>query len=176
MPRALLLVDMQAAIVPAVWRGDELAVRLGGLVVQARAAGVPVVYLQQDGPPDSPFAPGAPGWQVDGRVQPGADDVVIRKTATDGFYRTDLERQLRDRGVDTLVVTGVASDFCVDSTVRSALSHGFDVQLVTDGHSTAERPGLAPQDVIDHHNGVLAFGTHPGGTVALVACADVFPG
>jgi nicotinamidase-related amidase len=176
MPRALVVIDMQAALVPAMWRGDELAERLGGLVEEARANGVPVVYLQQDGPPDSPYAPGAPGWRLDARVRPAADDIVIRKTATDGFFRTELERELRDRGIDTLVVTGVASDFCVDSTVRSALSHGFDVQLVTDGHSTGERPGLTPEDIIAHHNGVLGFGTHPGGTVELVASADVFAG
>ena len=99
---------------------------------------------------------------------------MIRKTATDGFFRTELERELRDRSVDTVIVAGVASDFCVDATVRSALSHGFNVQLVADGHSTSHRPGLTPEDIIAHHNGVLALGTHPGGTVQLVASTDVF--
>jgi nicotinamidase-related amidase len=176
MGRALVVIDMQAALVAAVWRGDELAERLGRLIVQARGRGIPVVYLQQDGSPNSSFEPGAPGWEIDARVRPGTDDILIRKTATDGFFRTALEHELRDRGVDTLVVTGVASDFCVDSTVRSALSLGFDVQLVADGHSTAERPGLAPDAIIAHHNSVLAFGIHPGGSVELVAAADVLAG
>jgi hypothetical protein len=60
--------------------------------------------------------------------------------------------------------------------VRSALSHGSDVQLVTDGHSTGERPGLTPAEIIAHHDGALAFGTHPGGSVELVASADLFAG
>ena len=174
MARALVVIDMQTALVPVVWCGDELAERLGRLVEQARAAGVPVIYLQQDGPPDSAFAPDQPGWQLDARVQSADDDLVIRKTATDSFFRTELERELHDRSIDTLVIAGVASDFCVDATVRSALSHGFNVQLVADGHSTSQRPGLTPEDIIAHHNRVLAHGTHPGGTVQLVASTDVF--
>lgn len=174
MQRALLVVDMQAAIVPEMWHGDDLADRVGALADQARAAGIPVIYLQQDGGADTPFAPGTTGWELDKRVRASDGDIVIRKTATDSFFRTNLELELRGRGVDTVVVVGVASDFCVDSTVRSALSHGFDVQLVADGHSTADRPGLTAEAVIAHHNGVLAFGTHPGGSVTLPACADVF--
>src|SRR6185436_11186931 len=99
---------MQTALVPVVWCGDALAERLGRLVEQARAARVPVIYLQQDGPPDSPFAPGRPGWQLDARVQSADDDLVIRKTATDSFFRTELERELHDRSIDTLVIAGVA--------------------------------------------------------------------
>jgi nicotinamidase-related amidase len=72
------------------------------------------------------------------------------------------------------VITGIASDFCVDSTVRSALSHGFDVQLVSDGHSTSERPGMDATDVISHHNMVLALGTHPGGRVELCSSDGLF--
>jgi nicotinamidase-related amidase len=86
MARALVVVDMQAALVTAVWRGEELAERLGRLVAQARADGVPVVYFQQDGPSDSRYTPGAPGWQLDPCVRPAAHDIVIRKTATDGFF------------------------------------------------------------------------------------------
>src|SRR3954468_8252624 len=112
MARALVVIDMQTALVPVVWCGDELAERLGRLVEQARSAGVPVIYLQQDGPPDSGFAPHQPGWELDARVQSGDDELVIRKTATNGF-RTELERELHDRSIEALVVAGVASDFCV---------------------------------------------------------------
>jgi nicotinamidase-related amidase len=171
---ALVIIDMQKALVSAVWEGGALAERLGALADRARAAGVPVIYLQQDGRPGSDLAPGSAGWELDPRVRADGDDLVVRKTATDGFFRTDLAKQLADLDVDTIIVTGIGTDFCVDATVRSALSHEFDVRLVTDGHSTAARAGMAAVDVINHHNLILTIGEHPGGRVELVLSVDVF--
>jgi nicotinamidase-related amidase len=171
---ALVIIDMQKALVSVVWEGDALAERLGALADRARAAGVPVIYLQQDGWPSSDHAPGSPGWELDPRVRADGYDIVVRKSATDGFFHTDLAERLAGLDVDTIIVTGIGTDFCVDATVRSALSHELDVRLVTDGHSTAERPGIAAADVIDHHNQILAIGEHPGGRVELVPSANVF--
>jgi nicotinamidase-related amidase len=165
---------MQTALVSAVWEGGALAERLGALADRARAAGVPVIYLQQDGRPGSDHAPGTLGWELDPRVRADDDDIVVRKTATDGFFRTDLAERLADLDVDTIIVTGIGTDFCVDATVRSALSHELDVRLVTDGHSTGQRPGMATVDVINHHNLILSIGEHPGGRVELIPSADVF--
>jgi nicotinamidase-related amidase len=174
MTEALVIIDMQKAVVPAMWQGGVLADRIGALADRARAAGVPVIYLQQDGQPGSSHAPASPGWELDPRVHPAADDLVVRKTATDGFFRTDLAERLAALAVDTIVVTGIGTDFCVDATVRSALSHELNVHLVTDGHSTSNRPGLTASAVIDHHNTILAAGEHPGGRVNLVSSDDLF--
>src|SRR6185503_5416439 len=112
MPRALVVIDMQNALVPVVWNGDSLAERLGGLADQARARGVPVIYLQQDGSPGTAHEPGTAGWELDSRVRCTPGDLVVRKSATDGFFRSGLDDHLRRLGVDTLVVTGIGTDFC----------------------------------------------------------------
>ncbi|NUT45967.1 MAG: isochorismatase family protein [Saccharothrix sp.] len=84
---------------------------------------------------------------------------------------------LARRAVDTMVLTGLATDYCVDATARSALSHGFDVVLVRDGHSPAADgdpvAGLTAAQVVDRHNRLLAAAIHPGGTLHLRAAADV---
>lgn len=104
-------------------------------------------------------------------------DVVIGKTATDAFYRTDLAAVLAERQVGTVVLTGVATDYCVDATARAALSHGLDVVLVSDGHAPAADgdpgAGLTAEQVVAHHNHVLGRAVHPGGTLRLLAAADV---
>lgn len=175
MKAALVIVDLQEILVPLVWHGEELVERIAALARTARRAGVPVVALQQIGGPG--FDPESPGARLCAGLGLEPTDVVVRKSATDGFYRSDLAQVLADRDVDTIVLAGVASDYCVDATARSAQSRGFDVVLVSDGHSTAAsgdpEAGLTAEQIIDRHNRILSTSIHPGGTVSLRAASDV---
>lgn len=177
MQAALVIVDMQEMLIPLVRRGEELADRISSLAREARRAGAPVVALRQIGPKGSDFDPDSPGTRLSPRLGLGPGDVVIHKTATDGFYDTDLAARLAGWGVDTIVLTGLATDYCVDATARSALSHGLDVVLVSDGHAPAAdgdpEAGLSAEQIIRRHNRILSTGVHPGGTVRLVAARDV---
>lgn len=169
---------MQDALMPAVWRGDELADRIAVLAQSARERHVPVIVIQQTGPAGSPLHPDQPGWQPSATLRILPDDLRLRKSATDSFFGTDLADQLAARSVDTLIITGVATDYCVDATARSALSHGLDVVLVSDGHAPAAsgnpHAGLTPEQVVDHHNWVLSHAIHPGGRLILRPATDVF--
>ena len=177
MNAALLIVDLQEMLVPLVWRGEELVDRVAALAREARRNGVPVVALRQIGPSGTPFDPEDPGTRISSRLGLEPTDVVLDKTATDAFYRTDLAALLAERDVDTVVLTGLATDYCVDATARSALSHGLDVVLVSDGHSPAAdgdpEAGLTAEQVVDRHNRILSTAVHPGGAVRLVPAAEV---
>jgi nicotinamidase-related amidase len=172
MKTALVIVDMQEVLIPVVWQGPELADRIADLADRARARGVPVIALQQVG--GAMFEPGAKGTELSHRLRLQPMDTVIQKTATDGFYQSDLEQALE--GVDTIVLTGVGTDYCVDATVRSAVSHGFDVVLVEDGHSTVADPeaGLTAEQIIARHNRILSNAVHPGGTVTTKLANQIF--
>jgi nicotinamidase-related amidase len=69
------------------------------------------------------------------RVRPEPGDVEIEKALFSSFVGTDLEAQLRARGVDTLVFVGLTTDCCVDCTARDAFHRGFHVFLVQDACS-----------------------------------------
>ncbi|MDT7786266.1 MAG: hypothetical protein QOF58_4685 [Pseudonocardiales bacterium] len=174
MRTALVVVDMQEVLIPVVWKGPELADRIADLADRARANGVKVIALQQVGGPM--FEPEAPGTRLAQRLRLQPADTVIRKTATDGFYRSDLAEALSE--ADTVVLTGVGTDYCVDATVRAAVSRGFDVILVEDGHSTVADPaaGLTAEQIIARHNRILSNAVHPGGTVTVKAADEIFRG
>jgi len=180
MVMALLIIDMQEALVPVIWRGDELTERIAALARAARDRHVPVIGTQQTGPAGSPLEQDGPGWQLTAGLGMQHADLRLRKTATDSFFGTDLADLLAARDVDTVIVTGVATDYCVEATAQSALSHGLDVILVSDGHAPAARgnpeAGLAPRQIIDHYNWALSHAIHPGGEVTLSAAAEVFSG
>lgn len=177
MKPALVIVDMQEMLLPLVWRGEELAVRIAVLARTARRHGVPVIALRQIGPTGTDFDPESPGTRLSPLLGLEPADVVLEKTATDSFYGTHLAALLAERDVDTVVLAGLATDYCVDATARSALSHGLDVVLVSDGHAPAAGgdpdAGLTAGQIIDRHNRILSTSIHPGGTLRLVAASDV---
>lgn len=173
---ALLIIDMQAALTAELWRGEELADRIALLAERARDRGAPVVAIQQTGPVGSSFDPDNPGWQLSPRLHLRDEDLRVRKSATDSFFRTNLAGILTSNDVDTVVITGAATDYCVDATARSAVSHGFNVILVQDAHSPAAggESGVTPEQIVAHHNRILSQAIHPGGTLRMMAAADVF--
>ena len=133
---ALLIIDMQAGLfTPETPRYDAEGVvaRINAVAKALRCGGGTVVFIQHDGPKGDAFEPGTSGWQLLPSLGHDSGDVVVHKTACDSFYETDLADVLSRRGVHRLVVTGCATDFCVDTTIRAAMSREYEVVVVADG-------------------------------------------
>lgn len=74
-------------------------------------------------------------------MAPRSGEPVINKNVNSAFIGTDLEKQLRDRGIRTVVVTGLTTDHCVATTARMAGNLGFDTYVVSDATATFDREG-----------------------------------
>ncbi|MFF0967374.1 cysteine hydrolase family protein [Streptomyces sp. NPDC003703] len=173
---ALLVVDMQNATMAIAHRAAETVAVIAGLRARARAAGVPVV-LVQDGAADGDMRPGTEGWRIVPELRPEEGEVVVRKDSPDSFLGTGLDGTLRALGATEVVVTGFATEICVDTTARQALSHHYDLVLVADGHTTSVRPGRTPyappERSVAHHNEIFRNLRFPGRSVRVLAAADV---
>jgi ureidoacrylate peracid hydrolase len=160
MNRALLVVDMQNGFchpegsftrIGMGLEGADEAVRNAALAVeQARRAGIPVVFtrhLYRPGRADegralkgnSPALAGIDGlqagtWDADvvAELGWGPDDLTVDKVRFDAFQWTSLEPLLRGLGVTELVVCGVVTNICVETTIRSAFMRDFPVILLAD--------------------------------------------
>lgn len=132
-PRGALCVAAAAATVPAIAR----------LRAFARTHGMPVVYTQDwHGEEDPEFAiwgrhavAGTWGAEIVPALEPGPQDLVVRKLRYDAFYDTPLEQELRRRGADTLVVAGTVSNICVLHTAGSAALRWFGLVVPVDAIS-----------------------------------------
>lgn len=120
----------------------------------ARRAGVLVVHVENVGRPGAKlFAPGAPATAVVPELAPRDGELRITKSTGGAFTRTDLDVQLRARGVDTVVVAGLMTHLAVDSTARDATVLGHRVIVVADATATRELPAVdgtlpVPRDVV----------------------------
>jgi hypothetical protein len=99
--------------------------------------------------------PDSPAWRLHPALDAQPDDLYIRKPYSDSFYQTPLQSALAERGVTQLVIAGCKTDACVDATSRRALSLGYDVTLVSDGHSTSDNSFLSAPQSIAYYNLIL---------------------
>ena len=151
----LLVIDMQEALFSGeIVRFDAARVigRINRLAEAVRHHGGRVIFVQHDGSEEEGLLPNTPGWQILVGLNILPPDGRLRKTACDAFYKTDLQDMLSAMAPKRLVITGCATDFCVDTTVRAAASREFDVVVAADGHTTGDRPHLAAEEIIRHHN------------------------
>ena len=153
-------------------RSKRTVRRIATLIARARDKDVPVVYLQHNHASFAPLMKDADTWQIHPALAPNPGDRVIEKTASDGFFNTSLERDLRELSVDHLVVTGMQTEYCVDTTCRRALSLDFAVTLVADAHTTGET-ALTARQIVEHHNALLANLAHPTQTIEVVPTSDI---
>ncbi len=156
---ALLVIDVQEGIVHdpyfPMWKTEELLERINRLIDVHHHIHQPVILIRHTEGEGSPLQEGLSGWQLDRRLHVAPTDVILNKTTPDSFYQTSLSTVLKDHHITDLVVCGLQTDYCVDTTTRSAFSHGYPVILILDAHSTCDSGELKAQDVIDHHNRVL---------------------
>lgn len=162
---ALLLVDVQNDFLPggslAVPSGDEIIPVLNRYIEAFSKASLPVYATRDWHPPDhcsfraqgGIWPPhciaGSRGAEFSPKLGLPANAVIISKAtnrdadAYSGFDATDLEQRLRQNGISRLFIGGLATDYCVLSTVRDALSRGFEAHLLLDGIRAVN---LKPED------------------------------
>jgi len=174
MPTALIIIDVQQALCSgpsAVADAARTIDNINGLARRARAAGAPVIVVQHED--DGELAHGSAGWQLAAGLETGATDIALRKRGSDAFHQTELQAMLKARHVSQLVVCGMQTDFCVESTVRRALALGYPVTLAADGHTTTDNAVLPAAQIVRHHNATLARLGAYGVRAGVVASAEV---
>ena len=132
----LIIIDMQKGMAnPAAGRRNnpQAEDNIARLLRAWRAAAAPVVHVRHiSRSPASLFAPGQPGVAFQDALQPLAHEHVVEKNVPDAFINTALDRWLRVRGLNALVIAGVSTNNSVESSARTAGNLGFATVVVAD--------------------------------------------
>ncbi len=173
MPAVLVLIDLQMDYFPggavALQGADGAVARAAELLRAWRFRKLPVVHVQHLATRTDAtfFCPGTPGVEIHPEVEPLPSEPLIQKNFPNAFRATELEQVLKDLNADSVVIAGMMTHMCVDTTVRAAADLGFTVRLAAD--ATATRP-LA-------FNGLLVPPEHVQAAflAALMSFAEVVP-
>jgi biuret amidohydrolase len=150
----------------------EMIDDLNGLLGVAREHGIPVIFTAHSHRPDGSdlgavkyihpltaegraMKEGSTGVELYPKLDVQSSDYIVPKRRFSGFYATDLELLLRNLGVEVLVIAGVATNVCSESTARDAFFRDFKVVFLSDGNGTFDHPDVgfgqfSAQDVQAH--------------------------
>ncbi len=157
MKKALLVIDMQKGSFTSIssrFDTKGVVMRINDLARLFRKGGLPVIFIQHDGTGSGEFEKNTTDWQILDELEVDINDILIDKYANDVFYGSNLESILRELCLSNLLITGCATDFCVESSVQSALTKDYSITVVADAHTTTDRPHLKAEKVIEHYNWV----------------------
>jgi nicotinamidase-related amidase len=151
MTKALVIIDVQKGMFDPNYPphdGEAVVDRIAGLIARARQAGVPVFFVQHHGEGNHPFQPGKPGYPFHDKLTPQPGDDVTVKHKSSAFHGTNFDAKLKQADVDHLVITGMQSEYCVTSAIRSAYERGYAITLVSDAHSTGDTKIATGKDIV----------------------------
>jgi len=169
--KALLIIDMQkVSFTPKTPRFDADGVieRINMLSEKFRENSDWVIFIQHDGTKEGFCLPQTEEWEILSSLKIRSGDKFISKMANDAFYNNSLKDDLLKSGIREIVITGCATDFCVDSTVKSALNKDFHITVISDGHTTTDRGELTSKQVIDYYNWIWSELTPTNGKIQVM--------
>ncbi len=143
MKEALIIIDVQNDYFPGgtceLYHPNEAERYIIDLISESRSIGRPIIYIQHFNDPDDYFfLEGTKGAEISDRIAPKPEDKVIVKHYPNSFLETELDAYLKEAGVDKLIVCGMMTHMCVDTTVRAAMDYGYKVTVVANGCATMD--------------------------------------
>lgn len=134
---ALLIVDVQNDMIQdEPYRKDAFLEGLRQLLAAARRGRTEVIHIQHDGGKGGELEAGTPGFEVHPAVQPLDDEIAFVKTRNSAFLGTPLQEYLGGKGIGTLILCGMQTEYCIDATCKSALERGYRVIVPKGGTTT----------------------------------------
>lgn len=136
--QALLIIDVQNDYFPGgrfeLAGAVEALERTRAVLDRFREKGLPVIFVQHINtrPDASFFLPDTVGAEIHPDIAPAGDEPIVVKHAPNSFFRTNLLELLQAREVNELVVCGMMTHMCIDTTVRAAKDYGIPVTLLYD--------------------------------------------
>ena len=157
MKQALLIIDAQQELIEGnneeqeVYEKERIIANINTVMEKALTERASIIFMR-----DVDVANGeGPGFQIHEDIMVPPTAVIFDKAATNSFYGTPLNAYLKENNIEHLVIMGCKTEHCIDTAVRTATIHHYDVTLVGDGHTTSHSKILSAEQIILHHNETL---------------------
>lgn len=150
-PDALIVIDVQQALVDELPnRGEKLLSAIGLLIQTCRAAEIPVIFVQHE-EAEGVLIHGTPGWEIAAPLTPRLQDARFCKRYSSAFRETNLHAHLQTAGIHNLLLCGMQTEYCVDTTCKVAFELGYSVTLPRGGTATYDNRLFKAADLATYY-------------------------
>ncbi|MGL5068495.1 MAG: cysteine hydrolase family protein [Sarcina sp.] len=151
---ALLVIDVQNLLVDGnPFDIDIVLKNIKSLIENCREKSVEVIYVQHtDTEVDGELQVGTYEWQIHNDIKPNENEVIFRKNYNSSFRKTGLKDYLDKQKIESLIITGMQTEYCIDTTCRVAFEYGFDIIIPEKTNTTFDKETIKASEIYDYHN------------------------
>ena len=150
---ALLVIDFQNALVLAKpFAIQEVISNIKRLIKTCRENDVEIIYIQHNDEIGSELEPNSEGWKIYEEISPIKNEQVISKNYNSAFKETTLKKYLQSKGINQLIISGMQTDFCIDTTIKVAFEYGFKMIIPEKTNTTFDSGNISGKDLYEHYN------------------------
>jgi nicotinamidase-related amidase len=150
---ALLVIDIQNKLISREpFEIIEVISNVKKLIETCRENDKEVIFIQHNGGAGSGMEPYSDGWNFYEEVAPRANDKVLSKNYCSSFRETELKEYLEYRNIDQLIITGMQTEYCIDTTCKVAFEHGYKVIIPEKTNTTFNNGEFLAKDLYKFYN------------------------
>lgn len=152
----LLVIDVQKGITDdRLYNFEGFISNLKKLIANARKKGVEVIYVQHDDGPGSGFSLGDVDYQIYDEIAPKPGEKIFAKTVNSSFSNKELCEYLDEIQEDTVVISGLMTNYCIDATIKSAFDRGFKVVVPEGCNTTSDNDYMNAETTYRYYNEMM---------------------
>ncbi len=149
---ALLIVDVQNALVEEhPYNEIIMNENICKLIETARQSSIKVIYVRHDGGVGDELEANTRGWEIYKEVAPSNTDQLVEKKFNSSFKDTQLQEILNESKIDTLIIVGMQTEYCIDATIKSAFEHGYRVIVPERTTATFDNDFFTGETVLNYY-------------------------
>lgn len=154
--KILLIVDVQTCMVEdTAYNIRKVIDNIKNLITAARANNVEVVYVRHNDGKGSSLEAGSDGWQIYHEIAPTHQDKIFDKTFNSSFKNTGLKEYLDSKNVKTIILTGMQTEYCIDTTCKCAFDYGYKLIIPEGTNTTFDNQFLTGEKLYQFYNNVI---------------------
>lgn len=149
----LMVVDVQNALIKEhPYNKERVIENIKKLILAARSYNKEVVYVRHNDNSDPDFTKGSEGWQIYKEVQPEDNEKIFEKQYNSAFHKTELRAYLKEKDIDTIILVGLQTEYCIDATCKSAFDYGYEVIIPEETNTTFNNDYLTGDKLYEFYN------------------------
>ncbi len=149
---ALLIVDVQNALVEEhPFNETDMIDNICKLINTAKKSSTKVVYVRHDGGVGDELEANTSGWEIYKEVTPSQTNQIVEKKFNSSFKDTDLQDILNKSEINTLIIAGMQTEYCIDATIKSAFEHGYKVIVPKKSTATFDNEFFTGETILNYY-------------------------
>ncbi|MFZ5969909.1 MAG: cysteine hydrolase family protein [Bacillota bacterium] len=149
----LLVVDVQNALIKAHPHNEQRVIEnIKKLILTARDNKKEVLYVRHDDGKGTELEQGTDGWQIYDDIAPNSSELIFEKQYNSAYLKTGLREYLESKEIDTIILVGLQTEYCIDATLKSAFDYGYKIIIPEGTNTTFDNEYLSGEKLYEFYN------------------------